>query len=104
MTYQIIIHPDKFPDGYGQANRVWVAGEQDHQFRVVKQAEDTIDAKDWLIVTSNETLWYEKLFRQVRIKLTNEGVYNSRMTRILKKLRCQQYPTNYECALTETAE
>jgi len=101
ITTQTIIHPDKFPNGYGQKSRMWMAGQLNNQMKTVKRVESNIDAKYWLDLPASDKLVYNKLFRQVRLDLIKDGVYNRRMLGILKKVRCQQNPTSFECSMTD---
>ena len=34
------------------------------------------------------------------ISMTKEGFYDPKMMRLLKKIRCELNPTNYECSMT----
>ena len=101
LTNQILIHPTKFPDGYGQKSRTWIAGQLARQVKSVEKIETSIDGRYWVDVPASDKLGYNKLFRQVRIGMAKEGLYNKRMMGILKKVRCVQDPGSYECPLTE---
>jgi hypothetical protein len=46
-----------------------------------------------------DKLSYDKIIRQARITLENEGAYDKRMGVLLKKIRCVQSPSSYECTL-----
>jgi hypothetical protein len=39
--------------------------------------------------------------REMRVKLIQEGIYNKKMTSLLKKVRCQQDATAQECSMTD---
>lgn len=103
-TIQIIIRPSQFPAGYGQSSRNWVASQLDHQLKVIKETEADIPPRFWLNIPASDTLSYYKIFRDVRIKLTNDGFYSSKMMTILRKARCQQDMKSYECVGNEIAE
>jgi hypothetical protein len=99
ITTQIVIHQDKFPTGFGQKSRTWISGQLSNQLKTVQKVENSIDARYWNELPANDKLGYEKLFRQVRLDITKEGIYNKRMMGILKKIRCQQNPTSFECPM-----
>jgi hypothetical protein len=99
ITNQIIIHQAKFPDGYGQKSRTWIAKQQDNQLRAVKRTENSVPEKYWIDLPPSDILGYEKLFRQVRLDLTKDGVYDKRMMSILKKIRCLHDPSSFECPM-----
>ena len=44
---------------------------------------------------------YMKIMREARIQMTKEGYYDPAMMRILKKIRCSQNPSHYECSITD---
>ncbi len=100
-TYDVLIHPDKFPDGYGQKSRTWVARQLDSQMSEVRKIEKGIDSRYWMDLSPNVIPGYYKIMREARLGLTKDGVYNKKMTGILKKIRCRQDPTNSECPLTD---
>lgn len=99
-TYDILIRHNKFPDNYGQKSRTWAVSQLSRQFEVTKKIEKSIDPKYWSELATNDKLGYTKLMREGRIGLTKQGHYDQKMMRILKKIRCSQEPTNFECALT----
>jgi len=100
-TYTVMVHPDKFPDGYGQLSRTWFLSQLDRQMTNVNKIEKSIDPHYWDVIAPNVAPGYVKLLRAARISLTKEGIYNKKMIGILKKIRCRQDPTSYECPLTE---
>ncbi|GAC1374936.1 MAG: putative multidrug efflux protein AdeT1 [Aquirhabdus sp.] len=100
-TYDVLIHPNKFPDGYGQNSRTWFARQLDRQLANVNKIEKGIDSNYWMDIAPNVVPGYFKIIREARISLTKDGVYNKKMMGILKKVRCRQDPKNYECPLTD---
>ena len=100
-TYVVLTHPDKFPDGYGQASRTWFVGQLDHQLGTVNKIEKSIDPRYWGNIPTNLQPGYLRLLREARLSLTRDGVYSKKMIGILKKIRCRQDPTNYECPLKD---
>ena len=101
MTTQIVIRPAKFPDYYGQKSRYWVAEQIDRQVDTVRRIESSIDARYWMDLPTLDKLSYDKIIRQARIALENEGAYDKRMGVLLKKIRCVQSPSSYECTLRD---
>lgn len=100
-TYDVLIHPDKFPDGYGQKSRTWFARQLDRQLANVNKIEKGIDPSYWMEISPNVTPGYLRVMREARLSLTRDGVYNKKMMGILKKIRCRQDPANYECLLKD---
>lgn len=101
VTNDVLIHPDKFPAGYGQKSRTWFAEQLDRQMTIVKKVEGGIDSRYWMDLSPKVTPGYLKILRESRISLAKNGIYNQKMMGILKNNRCSQDPTNYECSLND---
>ncbi len=101
VTGDIVIRPEKFPAGYGQKSRTWVASQIDKEMALINKVEKSIEPRFWMDIAANDKVGYVKLMREARIDLTKQGIYNKKMMSILKKVRCQQDPTSFECALTD---
>jgi hypothetical protein len=52
-------------------------------------------------IPPNDQVGYIKLMREARIELTKSGFYNTKMMSLLKRVRCQQNPSSFECALKD---
>ena len=98
VTYDILIHTDKFSEGYGQKSRSWFAGNLNRQIANSEKSEKGIDSRYWIELPSGTAQGYLQLLREARITLAKEGVYDKKMLGILKKIRCRQDPTNAECS------
>jgi hypothetical protein len=99
ITYDIFIRPDKFPDGFGQKSRTWATSLIPREFENIAKTEKDIDNKYWEELSANDKLGYIKLMREARIDLTKDGIYNRKMMGLLKKVRCVQDPSSFECSL-----
>ncbi len=101
VTGNVIIRKDKFPEGYGQKSRTWVAGQLPRAYTMLTKMEAEIPAKYWMDIPANDKVGYVKLMRESRIALTKEGIYNKKMMSFLKRARCQAEPSSFECALKD---
>ena len=101
VSMDLIIKHDAFPDGFGAKSRRWFASQTNRIMDTVARIEKSVPEKYWSELSSNDKVGYIRIMREMRIKLINEGVYNKKMTTLLKKVRCQQDPSNFECALTD---
>lgn len=101
ITGNVIIRKSKFPAGYGQKSREWVATQVPRAMSMIKKTEAEIPAKFWMDIPANDKIGYVKLMRESRIDLTKEGIYNKKMMSLLKKVRCQQDSSSFECALND---
>ncbi len=101
VTGNIIIRQNKFPAGFGQKSREWVATQLPRALAMAEKTEKDIPAKYWMEIPANDQVGYIKLMREARIELTKEGFYNTKMMSLLKRVRCQQNPSSFECALKD---
>ena len=101
VSGDIVIRPGKFPAGFGQKSRDWVAAQIGHEMETINKIEKSIDAKYWMDIPPADKLGYVKLMREARIDMTKEGIYNKKMMTLLKKVRCQGDPSSFECALND---
>lgn len=101
VTGDIIIRPEKFPNGYGQKSRTWILSQLGRGMDSINKVERAIDPHYWLDIAGNDKAGYIKLMREARITLTKQGIYNKKLMSILKKVRCQQDSLSFECALPD---
>lgn len=101
ISANFIIRKDKFPAGFGQKSRTWVASQLNRSFALIGKYEKDVPAKYWMEVPENDKLGYIKMMREARIALTKEGIYDKKMMSFLKRARCQVQPASFECALND---
>lgn len=101
ISGNIIIRQSKFPAGFGQKSREYVATQLPRAMDLIGKTEAAIPAKYWMEIPANDKVGYVKLMRESRIDLTKEGIYNKKMMSLLKKVRCQQDASSFECALND---
>jgi hypothetical protein len=81
--------------------RAYALTQLDRVFKIVAEAEKGIDAKYWMDISPAEHDKYVRMMREARLQLTKQGTYDPKMMSLLKKIRCKQYPSNAECAMTD---
>ena len=101
VTGNLIIHPNKFPAGYGQKSREWVKSQLPRAFGILGKIKTDIPAKYWMQVPAADKPGYQKLMREARVDLTKRGVYDKRMMKLLWQFRCKEDPKNFECSLKD---
>jgi hypothetical protein len=101
VSMNLIVNDKAFPPTFGAKGRRWFASQTNRMMDVVNRLEKAVPEKYWAELSSNDKVGYIRLMREMRIELINKGVYNKKMTSLLKKVRCQQDPTNFECALND---
>ncbi|MFD2231916.1 putative solute-binding protein [Alkalimarinus sediminis] len=98
MNFQIIARIDRFPEGYGQKVRDYSATRFEEAYKLVEAAEAEIKPEYWMKPTAEQLDGYAKMLQEVRISLRDEGVYDAKALRLMRKVRCKKNPTNSECA------
>ena len=100
VTADLVIHPDKFPAGFGQKSRDWFVKNLPKSFSMINRLENGIPVKYKLNFSAEEKLKYQKMLRDARIDLTKQGIYDAGMMSVLKKARCSVDKANFECTLS----
>ena len=101
VTGTLIMHRDKFPVGMGSVAREIISKQLAPAFKFVDRLEKNIPEKYWMDIPEGDKPGYMKIMREARIQMTKEGYYNAEMMKILKKIRCGQTPSNFECSLND---
>lgn len=101
VTGTLIMHRNKFPAGMGPIAREIISKQLTPAFQFVDQLERDIPAKYWMEIREAEKPGYLKIMREARIQMTKEGYYDPQMMSILKRVRCSQQPSHFECALKD---
>lgn len=101
VTMNLILKRDQFPTTLGPVGRRWFAAQTGRMMDNVARIESSIDEKYWEDLNNNDKVGYIKLMREMRIDLIQEGVYNKKMTSLLKRIRCKQDSASFECALND---
>ncbi len=98
MNFQILIQSDRFPEGYGQKVRDYTADRYGEAYKIVETAEAEIKETYWVRPKPADLEGYTSMLREVRIALRDEGVYDAKALRLMRKVRCKKNPSNAECA------
>ena len=101
-TLQVVIHHERFPQNFGQQSRDAFAGMIDGAFELIKEVEADIPSEHWISMSENASFNMDNLFRTSRITLRDEGIYNPKTLRLMRKVRCKYHPFHAEC--TEKTE
>lgn len=101
MTGNLIIKKDEFPQGFGQKSRVWIANQVPRYMGLLNRYESAVPANYWFNISNEDKVGYLRIMRQMRMEFVRNKTYNPKMIGLLKKLRCQQDPSNFECALND---
>lgn len=81
--------------------RAFAYNSVEEAFSYVAKSEKEIDEKYWMDLTPTDKDKYQRMLREARLMLTQDGTYDPQMMKVLKRVRCQAEPQNYECALKD---
>lgn len=97
LTFQVIAKSADLPEGVGQKSREWVAEQFSAGLKMAQGAEKGIAGNLWIDIDDASKPSYANKFRDVRVALRNKGVYDGRILKLMKKVRCKGV-TDGECA------
>jgi hypothetical protein len=97
-TVQVIINKAKFPEGFGEKSRQYWLSQFDRALSIVQTAEKGIPAKLWDDLPPENIPKYVLMFRESRIEIAKQGIYNKQGLNIIKRVRCQINAADAECA------
>ena len=97
VSYQMIIRHEQFPDGFGAKSRTFWAGQFDRMLQLIRRADTTIPPSRWEDLNPDDAVKYTLLLRESRIQLTQQGLYDKRGLKVLKRIRCHVNPGDAEC-------
>lgn len=98
VTLQMYIRKDKFAADFGQKSREYMFTQYDRALKLIETAEKEIDKRFWLRIPDADQEKYNLMVRESRIGLTNDGIYDKKMMKLLKQVRCKSDPSNAECS------
>lgn len=97
LTMQILTRKAEFPEGYGHKSRDFSLSQFDKGVELVRRYDSKIPEKFWVSIPEVDKTGYLEVFRQSRIKLRDKGVYNGKMLKLMRMLRCKKDPQQPEC-------
>ncbi|TBO28286.1 hypothetical protein EYS42_14870 [Aquabacterium lacunae] len=98
LSYQVIIDPSKFPEGFGPRSRTWFMSQYDRMLQLIRRSEALdIPARAWMTLPDDAIYRYTLMLQEARLDIARQGIYDKRGLRILKKVRCHVNPADNEC-------
>lgn len=99
LSLQMVVHRDRFPEGFAQQSRRWALEHAwDRVIRRIRQADAEIPDKYWVHIDGERETKYRSMLGEIRQRLWDEGWYDHRMQHLLKKIRCSDDPALAECS------
>ena len=80
-------------------SRGHLAKQFDAALKMVRAAESSIPKKHWIQIPDGDKARYDQMFLDVRVQLRDKAkIYNGRMLKLLRKIRCKKDAARAECA------
>lgn len=98
LTYQVILNRTKFPPGFGEHSRNYWLAHFDGALALIANAENSIPKSVWMELAGDNAVKYTLMLRQARVDIAEQGLYDKRALRIIKKVRCSINPSDSECS------
>jgi len=97
VTMQLLVRWEKIPEGFAQKSRDLMASKYKDQIRKILDSEMTIPEKYWININEKTQDNWNETFRESRIALREQGVYNGKALTLFRKVRCKLEPALAEC-------
>ncbi len=101
LSLQIIIHHQRFPADFAKNSRLYALKQFDKAVSLARNYEQRIPPYRWISITEAERQRYLDSYRKSRKLLAEKGVYDSRMLRLMQRIRCKKNPQAGECQTGE---
>lgn len=104
LTYQMILNKTRFPEGMGEASRTYWLTQFDRALQFIKQADNSIPPTTWLDLSPENAYKYSLMLRESRIDIAQQGIYDKRGLKVIKRVRCHVNPADAECSTKSEEE
>ena len=104
VSYQMVFNRNKFPDAFGEKSRSFWMSQFDRVLQVIRTADSTIPPQAWIDIEPEDAVKYTMLLRESRIQLAQQGLYDKRGLKVIKKIRCHVNPGDAECGTKSEEE
>lgn len=101
LTYQITVRRSRIPEDINLGTRgMNLAVENfDQVLDQLARFKENIPDKYWVDIPEDDKVEYNGMFRKVRQRLVEQGVYDPHMVKLLRRVRCSFEPSRAECTI-----
>jgi len=96
---QAISRKSEFPDDFGQKVRKYMVTRLGNIINLIKTAEKKIPHKYWIKTSQKTKDELEHLYKDIRLTLKAQNLFNPKALSLLWKIRCHSSPQREECIL-----
>ena len=98
VSYQMIFNRTKFPEGFGEKSREFWMSQFDRVLQIIRTADSTIPPLAWIDIEPEDAVKYTLMLRESRVQLAQQGLYDKRGLKVIKRVRCHVNAADSECA------
>ena len=98
VTMQLIVRWDKVPEDFGQKSRLRFANKYKTELKPILDSEERIPGKYWIPIDESTKDAWNEIFRESRIALREQGVYDAKALTLFRKIRCKVDSSLAECS------
>lgn len=99
ITFQMVVHRERFPEAFAQASRDFWLSQFDRGVQIIRRAEADIPLASWIDLSPEDAVRYTLMLRDARLDMLRQGIYNKRGLKVIKRIRCKVNPGDKECTL-----
>ena len=97
LTMQLLTNTDHFDAKTRQESRNIAFSMYEKSMKIVKKHEESIDNKYWVDIPTSDIEKYQEMFRQNRLELKENKIYDGTLLTLMRKVRCKTNPQASEC-------
>ena len=97
MTFQAILHKDRFTGDFAQNMREYYHSRHAEFMDIILKAEADIPDTAWIRPTSEDAQGFDNMLKEVRIALRDDGLYDPKALKLMLKVRCSVDQSKAEC-------
>jgi hypothetical protein len=97
ITMQLLTNTDSFDANTRQHSRNVVFSMYDKTMNIVLKHEESIDKKYWVDIPTSDIEKYQEMFRQNRLELRENEIYDGTLLTLMRKVRCKTNAQASEC-------
>lgn len=103
-SYQMVFKRGRFPEGFGEWSRAYWLGQFDRMLQLIRTGDASIPPAQWIEINAEDAYKYTLMLREARIALAQQGLYDKRGLKVIKRIRCHVNPSDPECTTKSEEE
>lgn len=100
-TMQVLARHAKLPQGFGLQARQRSEQTFQQALTMIRSSEQRIPEKYWIHIAKEEAIAWSEVFRQNRLILRDENIYDGKALTLFRKVRCKLDAALPECSATD---